>query len=432
MFIYVTIVNRNYPYKSILAIVVAYFFLPFITAQISTELITPVKIIIQILVLYIFLLYILQKNYFYRILANKLFIFLILAHIYLIMIANIKGVNWLDYLNNYRSYLNNIILLILILLSGISIGQISKNVKKILLILFLFELFVAILTYFGPGQLYSFFEPVGNRVTLGAKLVSATFLSPSVFSNTMVILFFTLFYLFHIEYGEKFKRIYLLLLLGISAMVLLSGIRTSLISLILGIGIYFSFYRPKLGLLVLPFFVIFINIGSIYKLSNNYHSYSSKSDNPFDRMKGATILFKGTSDLYNNQESNLYLSMVVLSDLPGNILIGSNKFYGSGYGIVNYQSKNSTDVTLALLLTEYGLFGVCIYLFPFLYILRSLYRKKDKDEFRFNFILFIVLLSQTVSDKGLFLNESNIIYFLISGLQMNKTKIKKTTSGLRQ
>lgn len=424
LFIYILVQVKYNPIKAIIAIIVAYFFIPFISVRAGSILGEYTGVILQSSVLFAFLVYVIISKRFAKLFSHTLFVYLIIAHVYFTLSAVIKDVDIVNYLNEFRRYLNNIVILLFVLISGISINLVEKKIKRIFLLLFLVESVIALLMYFGPSEIYNYFSVMESTnisgITTTGKLVMGTLLAPNNFANTMVLLFFVILYLLSKEQNNKNKtRIYYLLIIAIFITVLVSGIRTSLFSLLIGFAIYLLVFKGKQGVLFLGIALVLIFSMNIASMSSNFKDYSKRGNTALERMLGATVVFQGTKNMYKYQESNIWLSMLVLEYFPDNMIIGSNRYYKAGYGIIKDGNKNSTDVTLALILTEYGIIGFLLYLFPFIFILTYLYRNNEKKEFTFNMIMFVVLLSQSVSDKGLFLNYANIIYFLISGLQMN-------------
>ena len=422
VFITTTHFSKRDPVKAILIIISSQFILPFIEIKLSSPNISG--FILNVFLVYVLLIQTITKRNFNRLLKNPVVIYLFLAHVYLIIIAIVKNVYWLNYINEFRRYLNGIIVLIVILMSNnLTINTESKKIIKIIYILFLGEFFIAALSYIGPHQINSFFnvsDLIGNKVALKANLISGTLLKPNNFANTMAFLFFALIYLTYIKNNKVINNTRLSTLLIISSMsVLLSGIRTALISLAIGVVIFFFKFKKRYGLIVVASAFIIFGSFNLINYSTDFNQATKTATNPFQRMEGITVIFNGFQYISENKASNLWLTISVLNYFPNNIIFGGNRFYKQGYGLVRSDNNNSTDATLALLLTEHGLLGFFIFMFPFFYILRKL-RKQSKDEFYFNLLFFSVLLLQTVSDLGLFQQVPSTLYFLISGLQINK------------
>jgi O-antigen ligase len=406
------------PIKAVLVVFVSYFILPFLEIKYSTA--SYMAFLLNVFLVYILAIYTIKKGLYSKIINNPIFKYLLIAHIYLLVIAILKNVYWLNYITEFRRYMNGVIVLIIIMISYTEGEDYSNRIKRMLLYVFVAEFIIAILVYFLPSQISSFFdttELVGNRVAIRSNLISGTLLSPNHFANIMVIIFFVLLYFSH-KNKEINNRTLSIFILMILTAVFLSGVRTALFSLVFGLALYFFRFKRKYGIIVLTVLIFTLATVNVIESSDNFDEVTKSATNPIERMKGANVVFKGLGYISENRITNLWLTIDVLTYFPDNMLFGGNRFYKQGYGLVRYDNKNSTDATLALLLTEHGLLGLVLFLFPFIYILRKL-RKKNKDEFYFNLLFFLVLLLQTVSDRGLFLQVPSILYFFISGLQLN-------------
>jgi hypothetical protein len=345
--------------------------------------------------------------------------------------AVLKDVYWLNYINEFRRYLNGVIILVIIMISGLSLKDTGKEVKNVLISIFLIEISIALLIYIGPQQINNFFnvhELIENNVAIRSNLISGTLTKPNHFANTLAIIFFVIIFLFQFQKNKIIEnnRFVLFLLLSSSA-IFLSGVRTSLISFIFGLGLYFVKYKKKLGIIIAVIGLFVIISSNILNNQTDFRDSTKNATTGIERMEGITVLFKGLNYISENRVTNLWLSFDVLSYFPDNIIFGGNRYYKQGYGWIQSKNNNSTDATLALLLTEHGLLGFFLFMFPFLFVLRRLWGQ-NKNHFYFNLLFFTVLFLQTISDLGLFHQVSSSLYFLVSGLQINENKGLQATN----
>lgn len=190
--------------------------------------------------------------------------------------------------------------------------------------------------------------------------------------------------------------------------VYLTGIRTSLITLVIGIlimSIVFLSMRNIMKTLLIFFVSIFILFNAI-----NVKVFLNTSK----RITDEIILLNDFQDI-KNSNSTISISLRIFEVIKneGSILIGSNHFFndqldiindGSGWKTVSMENKNVTDALLLIIITEFGIFGLFFFILPFFMIFWISYVNK-----KLIWILFLTLMLQTITDMGIFLLPSIIL-----------------------
>ncbi len=240
--------------------------------------------------------------------------------------------------------------------------------------------------------------------------VTGYVLKPANYGNFMAILI-TYIYSILISTKKTKKTLYItVLILGIIATTL-TGIRTSLFSLLIGLLLSSLVYNKRWLLGIISFAIIFYMVfwASILDLGKHYDK-SKETDTPLSRIANAIYLSE-TEDV--TKITTLKVSDYIIDEFYKSPTIGT------GIKINNIQGLSITDAYLLYHIVRFGILGLLIILFPYLYLL-YLYRNNKYS--KIILILFLILILQTITDSGIFSNFSNPAFWIILGVVFSKKK----------
>jgi hypothetical protein len=273
-----------------------------------------------------------------------------------------------------------------------NITRISKNTYfKILFITIGIETITA---FYQLSQNIHYFSK-----TPGTFLFSGTFPSNNYLGNYLSIIGIILLLEIFSSIGKKNKTFYFALIIVIVS-IYYTGVRTSIISFVIGIAMIILFYdkdhsRFKKIIKILPLVAI-ITLILIAKSNDSMNRITTGIGNLFN-----------SSDNTHSSRTTLELTSNLLAKLEyDNILLGAGQLWKSGYYVVRSGNTflpiksdymNITDATIALIFVEYGVLGSLIFFLPVVYIWRRSGIKKYKVV-----ILLCVMLSQSITDLGIF------------------------------
>jgi hypothetical protein len=229
------------------------------------------------------------------------------------------------------------------------------------------------------------------------------------FALFALVLYFELIEKSFLELSKlKFYSLLSMTLLG----VILSGVRTSFLALIAGIILANLMIPGKRKLVLIASLggLIFIN-----SLSNLKTFFSV--DNSFTRIIEGVEILTTETDL-KNSKSTISLSLRLFDAFnDGNFWIGQGKLFKGGYFVVDsgsttkeisIENKNETDATLMVILVEFGVIGLSIFLLPAIWIFNITKNKRK------SFVFLVTLLLMTITDLGIYysLNVFIVLFYL--------------------
>lgn len=241
----------------------------------------------------------------------------------------------------------------------------------------------------------------------GANLVTGTLLSMANLASILTI--FILFLTLTIK-KNKFLFNGLFIIIGLIA-IIFTGVRSPLGALILVLGLFLVAKRPLIALIFgLALFALYgLFSEEIMILSELASNRTFGFENPFLRMAGLLSVFQqsdSTGLLTFGRTVNLYLEYDIATWIGNatDLLIG-------GY-------DSPTDAFLILLIIDYGWIVLLMLLLPYFVIIKNVNNNCPREIFVFAVLCFIMLLTQTIVDEGLWYNVANFLFVLILGLQI--------------
>jgi hypothetical protein len=334
---------------------------------------------------------------------------------YLAIIAVYNNHGVFDYIYHVRNYFFNFLLLIIYFSVKPKDVYSSKKFIAFLVIIMSIQVVLAILQFVNPGiadfftiREYSRHGQLMQRfgtTFASQKLVTGTLnamqdVSSFIMVNVIFILALTFFKLYKLE-----LRKYVLLLLAVVAMIF-TGVRAPFIGLLVGIGFIIWIKNKSIFAIVsIGMFLLITTLVQVLESDIAFALSSAGSGNiqdPFTRLIGAFAVFK-TEYLVLTSISRTY------SFTP---LILGNPIFGAGPGII-FTDYSITDAFLTLWVVETGLVGLAFLLLPYLYILFQMRKSIHINFYRIALVIFLVALSQSITNEGLWTLFTNIHFFFI-------------------
>jgi hypothetical protein len=334
---------------------------------------------------------------------------------YLYLLSIFWGYEVWDYLNFVRNYFFNILLLIIFFSTRDKRAVNTNLLLKIIIILTLIEVFLglaqylnrSIADYFKITSYYRFGEVVERLdfVFRNQKLVTGTLLSMGNYSYFVVDTVLLLFALKYFKIFNFSKNIYYLLFLSL-IVVVFAGIKAPLFAFIVGVFLILWYKEKKYAIIIgIAFYFLFFFYLSVVQPLLQY-SISAKGgasliENPLDRIIGLFAI----SDSYYLQQTTFGRTMFLAEDSFNNLLIGS------GVGVI-FTEYSFTDAYLMVIVLEFGVIGLLLLLFPYIYTLWLLKKKTPLQIYKIGKLLFVTILIQTIVDQGLWAWFTNIQFIL--------------------
>jgi len=441
-------------------IIICQFFLIFTINKIQPNFTGFAGTFVSILVVVLFIYLLLVKKRIdkskRKILSFYLF-FIVATIIYLCFSALWRDIDPFIYLHYFRNqFLYIVLLFFFIFLKPIDD---KKRFINLMFILLFIQASIGFLQYFGPEDLSRFFlmniyerssgvirTIVDERDVRLGSVETGTLGRINNFGNTLsvmiVYLSCVLFYntpkksrKYPFKKGSLFQKF--TLIIGILS-VFLCGIKTAVLSLLIGLTVTLWYKSKKLAISLLIAFVFFISIYQSFLIKYGQeilqtfvdNRKASKFENPISRLSTVFVLLDNISDFDETQLLTLRRTFSLLPYMGINPLFGAGYYWTKGYdthtGYLHFRSTtfSNTDAYLMFLLVEFGILGILIIFAPYIltiYLVRKYGSKKSYITIK---TIFLVLLLQTITDAGLFLLITNMLFFVIAGIEMNLTKKK--------
>ena len=330
--------------------------------------------------------------------------------LYVIIINSFRDFQYLTNLDFVKHYFWGMILFIIIISKNNLINYSTFNRFIIWVIIFLS--LIGLLQYISMDVSNYFKVDLTGADTINRfskyKLVTGIFLGPANFGNLLSMLCLYLFSIYISGYYQNINKNLLLFGLAVGVITIIAtGIRTSIFSFILGISVSSLILNKKVFIwilsILLSFYLLFWT--QILIIGENY---STKNDveTPVARI-ASTFYIANQVDLIN--ASALIVSYGALPEFLKNPLLGT----GDKLDWINKYS--STDAFLLYHAVQYGVLGLLILLFPYLFFL---YNYKKYKFSRIILVLFVILLVQTITDMGVFSKYSDIPFWIIFGVNV--------------
>ncbi len=353
---------------------------------------------------------------------NKLFIptvqSIVALIIYLIIQYAILGVNPIIQLDFVKNYYFGVFLFLIIL----SYKEIDLFQFNLFLAWFIIAMSLLGFSQFIFNSMSDFFsidmtEFGAEKFNKGllVRRVTGYFLNPANLGNIFVIIIVYLYSIYSLsKFHKKVKVIYVLAIVMGVITILLTGIRTSFFTLIIGLLLSSYFFNKKRFILFsisLPLLYI-IFLSTIMSIGKSY-SKEKAFETPIARLANSLYL---AEDKSFRETSTLKVSDYLVTDFY------NNPFIGNGTQSTLIENLSMTDAYLLYHAVRFGSIGVLILLFPYLFYL--FYFRKFLVVKVF-IVLLIILLLQTITDSGIFSKYSNIVFWIIFGVNItvfNKNK----------
>jgi len=377
----------------------------FILAKLSFNYTNLSFVILYFLILLLFIINLnkIVNNKYSKIILGSQFLFLI----YIAITSIFRGsfINMLDFT---KFYFFGSFLFLLIVSSRKKLDV--NKINRFIVLFTIFLSFLGLVQYLVPSS-FNFFVVdlskvgyISENTDIFKRVVGLSF-SPAHYGNLLaLLLIYTIALLFKNEELKIPKKfLYLGIVIGILSIVL-TGIRTSLFSLIVGILLLAILTKSKILIviiclatvaLIFPWDII-ISMGESYQKAEGF-------SNPLGRSFQLFSLFESGSV---SSESTFRLTVLALQDFLNNPIIGS------GDEMSWLQAFSITDAYLLYHLVQFGIMGLLIIFLPYFYAIR---RNKILQ------VILVVLSIQTLTDTGLFYTPSNLVLWIIFGINIRES-----------
>jgi hypothetical protein len=210
---------------------------------------------------------------------------------------------------------------------------------------------------------------------------------------------------------KKSLLFYSAIILG-CIVITLTGIRTSLAALIFGLLLNAFLFRRKETLKVAMFMapILIYLLPLLVSLGTVSIGEGVQTENPLLRVAGLFYLFSGDADLSN---VTLIRSINIFEVVRQNPIFGVGTFFRTGYPGVD----SPTDAFLLFHITELGILGFALLLYPYYWILKY-FKKIDNKSFKVFLVLISILTLQTITDNGLFYLVANMLFWIMISVNL--------------
>ena len=336
---------------------------------------------------------------------------------YLILLALTRHHEYQSYLHFIRNFFFNFLLLILFL--NIS-GKNEKNIHfyiNFIIFIFTLQILIGFAQYFSPSisdffkiteyQRFGEYLPRLDNILTSQKIVTGSLLGMANYALFIVVLIVFAFSLKVYKLNMINSKINLLLLLAAILIVIFTGIRAPIISLIIGISIILWFKNKLISVtFVILFFYTSIYLSEILNSQIIYATTANKGgamvESPIQRLAGIFAIFDNTNIGYTTLRRTL--------DLFNEFLV--NPIFGSGTGLI-FSGYSFTDAFLLIINLEFGILFFILLMFPYIYTLRLMKKKCHPIISKIGWILLLTILSQSIVDQGLWSPYQNILFFFL-------------------
>lgn len=351
----------------------------------------------------------LSKNSFLKFLRENhnilIYILLILMYLFFLSMTREVGFNYFVYLRRNISHILLFFYLTLYTPTG-------KSLFKFIIITLGVQIVIGLLQEFSYCQFSFNTHSPGVVVFLTGAMTGNNLYADYLAVITTILILECLSSKANFESSNKFF-LYVLILIC-SFLIFDSGIRISLLSLIIAIGLVFLRFNRKLSIVLIVIGIIIISfpeyLNKILSLGDTV-SYDWKVTSNSERQGGLLGVLKGWD--YIQYSTLAYSVLLIVNYFVYSPIFGAGLYFkAGGYGgVVSSLTANQTDVTAALFLTEFGIIGV---LLLFLIYKSIIYKYKEQigNNYFSLLLLFFIILIQTLTDSGIF-DISIMSYFYL-------------------
>lgn len=281
-----------------------------------------------------------------------------------------------------------------------------NSFKKVFIFLLIIQLVLAFLQY--SGFLSSIFQKNLDDLRVFRGTFSNNNLLGNVLSLSGLIVFMELISGRNLNISRNLNLI-ILVVLVIS--LIFTGVRTSLLSFLLGVLIVVILNYKKiklikslifmfLAIIMIPVLSIFVNTSANSSSERIVSGLTNLLDSKTISESGTTLSF--SARLINDFKSSDFFFGQGKLNKEGYFVVDSGKTLKS----ISVENKNITDATLILILVEFGIIGLLIFLLPLFGVKKIINDKKVYLPF------LLLLISQTLTDWGIFFFATTVLALL--------------------
>ena len=339
-------------------------------------------------------------------------IYLIVYLVYFFAISHIQhvsfGVRWNVYKGPLIFFLWGCMLLDDFNREKISIDKLRRFFINFLI----FELILCSLQYlFEPIRV--FFRDVAYiglngevnevRDNLTGGFMNGTFSNVTILANILAM--FLVSCMVYFASRNLLNRKYILLIAATLFVIMLSGIRASLLfSLIMLFVVMIKYKQTKLIYIGVFFLAVVLLAGGIHVATSDSVGFESGG------LARSISLFGALSNESISEQTTLALTFSLFPYVIQNPLFGVGLHYKGGYALPNtnfyLEDYSFTDATLFFELAEIGILGILIYLLPLWKFMNM--SSINKTQY---LILFVLLILSTIVDSGFMTNNMLLLFF---------------------
>jgi len=189
-------------------------------------------------------------------------------------------------------------------------------------------------------------------------------------------------------------------------MMIAAAVRSPIVGLVICAGLVLWFRSRSVAILIAFSCVVLLPVAAATFSDDVQYATSVAAgrdvENPVQRLAGALSL----ADLSQLQYTTLRRTIELASEFRGQFV------FGSGPGII-FTDYSITDAFLILLAIEFGLVGIVLLILPYVYTLRLLRHQTNVAVARVGWVVFLVTLSQSVVNAGLWADFANAHFMFL-------------------
>lgn len=252
--------------------------------------------------------------------------------------------------------------------------------------------------YLWKGEILSVTGNIDD--VLDNTLMLGTLMGMSSFAN---FLCFSILILLYYEFSSKetfsfYKKIFFILAY---ITLFMSGVRAPfLIGLTGFLILLFKYKKLIFTYVIIGFSILFIMVGAALYGELSSDDITDSREDAIERIRGSIIIFTGNVDLIMLTTFGISLSM--FSYITQNPLFGVGLHESTGYFLQErgrtLESLSITDAMLCYIIAEIGVFGLLIYVYPFILYIKTYIKKMN---IKVPYFLLGTLLLMSIVDTGI-------------------------------
>lgn len=374
-----------------------------------------------------------------QLLRRKLFsmitirlIVIVLSLVFIIIInSKINNYDTIKGLLFFRNFFWAAILFAII----ISVGRIKVDLPKILFIIFITQVVLVVIQYFGGSSMSKPFllveyekngmiQSATSESVINASIEAGNYLLVgSLGKITRLSNFLSLFVTYWTGYVMlKYSKLriidWVVIIISISIIVL-SGVRASFISAIVGCVLsYFiinNTSKKKILLIITTLFIILllpelVKIGNVASIEGiNYGETFQRSMSIFSILGNMDSL--DSTNTYTLGHSLYLLQYLNIESFLFGTGIYTNNPLGYGAGVASF-----SDCMLIFIIVEYGIIAFLLCIAPYILVIHHVKKFANKEELKWIIVLFFIIVLQTIVDQGMFDMLTSYCFYIICAL----------------